>query len=300
MMKQILTLLLILLTLPAAAQVRVLATVPEWGALTREIGGERVSVTVATTAMQDPHHIEARPSLIARGRTADMIVATGADLEAGWLPLLLRESGNRRIQPGGPGYFEAASVVELQNVPQTVDRSMGDVHPSGSPHFHLDPRNIPLVAKALSERLGQIDPDGTETYRNNLKNFTGRWQSAMLRWQQEGVSLKGLTYLQAHRSFCYLANWLGMTSQGELEPKPGIEPTSGHLASIALAQQKKPADMILRAAYQHDRAAQWVSARTGSPVVTLAYTVGGTPEAVDLFALFDDTLMRIRKAAKRK
>ena len=300
MMKRMLALLLILFALPASATVRVLATVPEWGSLVQEIGGERVSVTVVATAMQDPHRIEARPSLIARGRNADMVVATGADLEAGWLPLLLRESGNRRIQPGETGYFEAASAVKLLNVPEHIDRSMGDIHPAGSPHFHLDPRNILLIAFALAERLERTDPDGATVYRENLKNFTGRWQAAMVRWQQAGAPLRGVSYLQVHRSFCYFANWLGMESRGELEPKPGIEPTSAHLGNIVSARQKEPAAVIFRAAYQHDAAARWVSERTGIPVVTLAYTVGGTPEAKDLFGLFDDTLMRIRKAVDRQ
>ncbi|MCL1825410.1 MAG: zinc ABC transporter substrate-binding protein [Betaproteobacteria bacterium] len=298
-MKRILSLLLLLCALPAAAAVKVLATVPEWGALAREIGGERVDVMVATSAMQDPHRIEARPSLIARTRTADLVVAAGADLEVGWLPLLLRESGNRRVQPGQPGYLEAASVVQLRDVPQTVDRAMGDIHAAGDPHLHLDPRNIPVVAVALSERLAQIDPAGATAYRDNLDRFIGRWRDAMTRWETESASLKGCAFLQAHRSFGYLAHWLGMENRGELEPKPGIEPGSAHLSRIVANQQNAPAAMILRAAYQSEMAGKWVSERTGIPLVTLPFTVGGTPQATDLFGLFDDTLVRLKSAVKR-
>jgi len=299
MMKRILALLLLLCALPAAAAVKILATVPEWGALAREIGGKRVDVMVATTAMQDPHRIEARPSLIARARTAKLIVATGADLEIGWLPLLLRESGNDRIQLGQPGYFEAASVVRLRDVPQIIDRSMGDVHAEGDPHLHLDPHNILLVAAALSERLAQIDPDGAAAYRDNFERFSGRWRAAIARWEAEGASLKGRTFLQVHRSFGYLAHWLGMACRGELEPKPGIEPGSAHLGSIVASQRSAPAAMILRAAYQSEAAGQWVSDRTGIPFITLPFTVGGTPQATDLFSLFDDTLARLKNAVQQ-
>ena len=299
MMKRILALFLLLCTLPAAAAVKVLATVPEWGSLAREIGGERVDVMVATTAMQDPHRIEARPSLIARARAAELIVATGADLEVGWLPLLLRESGNRRIQPGQPGYLEAASVVKLRDVPQIIDRAMGDIHAAGDPHFHLDPRNILLVAAALSERLTQVDPAGAATYRSNLERFSERWRTALARWEAEGASLKGVAFLQAHRSFGYLAYWLGLENRGELEPKPGIEPGSAHLTRIVSNQQSAPAAMILRAAYQNEAAGRWVSERTGIPLVTLPYSVGGTPQATDLFSLFDDTLARLKNAVQR-
>ncbi|MDR3214579.1 MAG: zinc ABC transporter substrate-binding protein [Azoarcus sp.] len=295
-MRRILVFLLFLYALPVAAAVKVLTTVPEWGALAREIGGERVEATSATSAMQDPHHIEARPSLIARARAADLLVATGAELEIGWLPILLRESGNERIQPGQPGYLEAATLVHLRDVPASVDRSMGDVHAAGDPHFHLDPRNILPVAEALADRLARVDPAGAESYRANLARFRSRWQDALVRWQTEGASLKGLPFLQVHRSFGYLAHWLGLENRGELEPKPGVEPGGGHLGRIVAEQRSAPAAVILRAAYQDESAGRWVSERTGIPLLMLPYTVGGAPGAGDLFGLFDDTLARLKNA----
>ncbi|MDR2260117.1 MAG: zinc ABC transporter substrate-binding protein [Azoarcus sp.] len=295
-MKHILALLFFLCTAPAPAAVKVLATVPEWGALAREIGGERVEAASATSALQDPHRIEARPSLIARARAADLLIATGAELEIGWLPVLLRESGNRRIQPGRPGHLEAATLVRLRDVPETVDRAMGDVHAAGDPHFHLDPRNIVPVAEALAERLAQLDPAGARDYRVNLARFLARWRDAIARWEREGASLRGVPFLQAHRSFGYLAHWLGLENRGELEPKPGVEPGSGHLSRLVDNQRHTPAAVILRAAYQDERAGRWLAGHTGIPLVMLPYTVGGTPQAGDLFGLFDDTLARLKSA----
>ena len=298
MMKHILALLFCLCALPAGAAVKVLATVPEWGALAREIGGERVDVMDATSARQDPHRIEARPSLIARARAADLLIATGAELEIGWLPVLLRESGNARIQPGQPGFLEAAAEVALRDKPATVDRSMGDVHAAGDPHLQLDPRNIPPIAQSLAERLARIDPAGAETYRANLDRFRTRWQEALARWETAAAPLEGVPFLQVHRSFGYLAAWLGMVNRGELEPKPGVEPGGAHLARIVAEQQSSPAALILHAAYQDETAACWVAERARIALVTLPFTVGGTPEAKDLFGLFDDTLARLLKAVR--
>src|SRR5688572_28411716 len=160
----LLAMLCLSVAFPAAAQINVFATVPEWGALAQELGGEKVKVYTATTALQDPHHIEARPSLIARARGADLMVCTGAQLEVGWLPLLQTQSGNARIQLGRPGYFEAANFVAKLEVPQVLDRSLGDVHPAGNPHIHLDPYNIVRVAEALSERLVALDAANGDHY----------------------------------------------------------------------------------------------------------------------------------------
>ena len=167
-------LLLAVLALPAAAALNVFATVPEWAALAKEIGGERVQVFSATNALQDPHRIEAKPSLIARARASQLVVATGADLEIGWLPVVLRESGNAAIQPGQPAYFEAASAVRLIEVPVRLDRADGDVHPGGNPHIQTDPRNVLKVAEALAGRMSRVDPAGAGAYSANLARFSER------------------------------------------------------------------------------------------------------------------------------
>ena len=298
MRRLLIALLLAGASLPALAALQVFATVPEWGALVREIGGDRVSVFTATTALQDPHRIEARPSLLAQARRAQLVVATGADLEAGWLPLVVRDSGNANIQPGRPGYFEAALFVSLLGKPAVLDRTQGDVHAPGNPHIQLDPRNLLKVGAALAGRLGELDPPNAAAYQAAYQAFAGKWQAAIARWQQEAQPLRGVPVLVHHDSFVYLAHWLGFTVSGTLEPKPGIEPTSGQLTSLLARQQKDTARMVLRTAYQSDGPSLWIAGKAGIPAVMLPFTVGGTPAAGDLFGLFDDTVQRLLKALR--
>lgn len=296
MQRCLLSFLLFLTAVPAWAAVNVFATVPEWAALAREIGGDRVKVYAATHALQDPHRIEARPSLLAQARAAQLVVATGADLEVGWLPVVLRDSGNAAIQPGQPGYFEAARFVTMLDVPATVDRAHGDVHPAGNPHLQLDPRNILKVAEALTVRLAEIDSANAAAYRANGKAFADRWLAAMARWEKQAAPLKGVPVLVHHRSFAYLFAWLGIKEVGTLEPKPGVEPSSGQLAGLLARQSGRPATMVLRAAYQDEGPSLWIAGRAKIPAVMLPFTVGGSPAAQDLFGLFDDTLPRLLKA----
>lgn len=298
MKKQISILLLALAALPASANLNVFATVPEWGALAKEIGGEQVTVYTATSAFQDPHRIEAKPSLLAQARRAQLVVAAGADLEIGWLPLVVRDSGNSAIQTGRPGYFAAADYVNRLDVPTELDRAHGDVHAAGNPHTHLDPRNVLQVGAALAIRMAELDAANAAFYRNGFKTFAGKWQVAMARWEKEAVPLRGVAVLVHHSSFVYLTNWLGMKEIGTLEPKPGVEPTSGHLSGLLTRQQTIPAKMVLRTAYNQDGPSQWIAGKTGIPAVMLPYTVGGTAEAKNLFGLFDDTLQRLLKALR--
>ncbi|HEX7373714.1 MAG TPA: zinc ABC transporter substrate-binding protein, partial [Steroidobacteraceae bacterium] len=162
-------------TLPAHAAIKVLATTADWGSLVSELGGDKVNVYTATTALQDVHQVDAKPSLVARARSADLVVASGAELEIGWLPVLLQESGNAKIQPGAPGYFEISSALKLLDIPSAVDRSMGDVHPLGNPHVQLDPRNIATAARALSARLAQVDAPNAAYYQQRGTDFQARW-----------------------------------------------------------------------------------------------------------------------------
>jgi len=278
---------------PACAALNIVACEPEWGALAKEVGGDRVSVYTATTALQDPHRIEARPSLIARARNADLMVCTGAELEVGWVPLLQTQSGNPKIQSGRPGFFEAASVVPLLERPERVDRSLGDVHPSGNPHIHLDPRNIERVAAALGERMAQLDPSQAAYYQERGKQFVARWQEAAARWEQAAAPLKGMRLVVYHKDLSYLFNWLGMREAGALEPKPGLPPSTAHLAQLVEQLRRTPAQAVLRSAYSDPRPAEWLAGQAGIPAVTLPFTVGGTDKAKDLFGLYEDTLSRL-------
>ena len=297
-LKYFLASLMLAVGAPAAAALNIFACEPEWGALARELGGDKASIYVATTALQDPHRIEARPSLIARARTADLVVCTGAELEIGWMPLVQRQSGNARIQAGQPGYFEAASQLVLIEIPQRVDRSMGDVHAAGNPHVHLDPSNIARVAAALAERMAQLDPGDAAQYRARARAFLERWQQASARWKKEGAPLKGMPIVVYHKDMTYLIRWLGLREVGALEPKPGVPPTASHLSELLTRLGRDPAQAVVRAAYADPRAAQWLSERAKIPALMLPFTVGGSERAKDLYGLFDDTLSRLLAVQK--
>lgn len=281
---------------PAAAALKVFTCEPEWASLVQELGGTQVTVASATTALQDPHHIEARPSLIAKTRQADLLVCTGAGLEAGWLPPLLRTAGNARVQPGQPGFFEAAGAVTLLESKTRADRAEGDVHPEGNPHLHLDARNIVRVAEALAARLKLLDPANAAHYETRAADFAHRWQAALKRWEAEALSLKGMPVVYHHRSWVYLAHWLGLKEVGVLEPKPGLPPTVAHLTQLLAQLKLQPARAILRSAYEDGRADAWLAERARIPALVLPYTVGAEG-ADDLFRLFDITLARLKEAA---
>ena len=297
-LKHPLAVLLLATAMPATAALNIFACEPEWGALAKELGGDKASIYTATTALQDPHRIEARPSLIARARTADLVVCTGAELEIGWMPLVQRQSGNARIQAGQPGYFEAASQLVLIEIPQRVDRSMGDVHAAGNPHVHLDPSNIARVAAALAERMAQLDPGDAAQYRARARAFLERWQQASARWEKEGAPLKGMPIVVYHKDMTYLIRWLGLREVGALEPKPGVPPTASHLSELLTRLGRDPAQAVVRAAYADPRAAQWLSERAKIPALMLPFTVGGSERAKDLYGLFDDTLSRLLAVQK--
>ncbi len=284
--------------LSAAAALNVFACEPEWAALAKELGGDKASVSSATTALQDPHRLEARPSLIARMRRADLLVCTGAELEAGWLPALLAQSGNAKIQAGSPGYLEVAQVVPKLEVPGVVDRSLGDIHPSGNPHVQLDPRNIARIADALAERMARLDPGDAPGYRGRASSFRERWTAAMRRWDEQKARLRGVPLVVYHRDFSYFIAWAGMREAGALEPKPGIPPSAGHLAELVDQMKRDPAKVIIYSPYSDSRAAQFLSERTGIPSAMMPFTVGGTDGAKDLFGLFDDTLARLLAVLK--
>src|SRR6185369_15885512 len=217
------------ISLQARADLSVVACEPEWASLAAELGGDKLKVTSTTTALQDPHHIEARPSLIARMRGADLLVCTGMELEIGWLPVLIQQSGNARLAVGSPSMFEAGRFITPLEVPTRIDRSEGDVHAAGNPHIQQDPRNIARIATALAARLAQLDPANAADYQQRLQSFTSRWSAAMQKWEAQAAPLKGIAVIAHHKNMAYLWSWLGVREVGTLEPKPGVEPSVGHL-----------------------------------------------------------------------
>ncbi len=298
MHKTVLLTLLVVLSPAAHADLRVFACEPEWRALAEEIGGDLVSADSATTALQDPHYIQARPSLISKLRRADLLICSGADLEIGWLPQLLSKANNPAVRPGQPGWFEASSFVERLDVPGRVDRARGDMHPQGNPHVQGNPHNITRIAEALAERMAQLDPDGAAQYRESALDFLSRWRQAIDAWEERAAGLRGQRVIPHHKSWVYLQDWLGLEELATLEPVPGVPPTAAHLGELlhVLGDAGDGADVIIRAPYQSDKASKWLSERTGIPAVMLPLTVGGSDGATDLFGLYEDILDRLLEA----
>lgn len=289
--------LILLSGLPAvaSAKLRVFACEPEWSALAEEIGGDLISAESATHALQDPHYIEARPSLISKVRRADLVVCSGAQLEIGWLPQLLSKANNPKVLPGKPGFLEASQFVQRLDIPESVDRAQGDMHPQGNPHVQMNPHNVARIAQQLGERLAELDPGNAEGYRAGTADFLERWQAATARWEEQARPLAGKRVVCHHKSWVYLEDWLQLVEVGTLEPVPGIPPTAAHLSALLedLGTDGSGADVIIRAPFQSPKPSEWLEERTGIPAVLLPLTVGGTEEATDLFTLFDDILARL-------
>jgi zinc/manganese transport system substrate-binding protein len=287
-----------LLALPAHAALNIFACEPEWAALAQELTGDNASIYTAASALQDPHQVQARPSLIAKARRAQLMVCTGAELEIGWLPVILRESSNPDIADGKPGNFEAAHYVQMLEVPGRLDRADGDVHAGGNPHIQLDARNYLPIAEALSARMIQIDAAHTEIYKKRLQDFKLRWQAALKRWETLAAPLKGQAVLVQHRAYPYLQEWLGFKQVGELEPKPGMEPSAAYLSQVLAQLKTNPARMVIRSAYQDARPSEWIAERAHIPAVVLPFSVGGNDAAKDLYSFFDDTIKRLLEGLK--
>jgi zinc/manganese transport system substrate-binding protein len=222
-------------------------------------------------------------------RSADLAVCTGAELEAGWMPMLHRRARNPRVLPGEPGYLEAARQVSLLEVPEKLDRAEGDVHGDGNPHIQLDPRRVLQVAEALSARLQVIDPANSAAYQARLEHFTRRWREARENWQEQAARMKGRRAIVHHREWVYLLDWLGMQRVGSLEPKPGIPPTLSHLAGL----KQRQADLIIISPLDDRKPSAWLQEQTGIPVVVLPQTVGALAESDDLFGFFDEIVRRL-------
>jgi zinc/manganese transport system substrate-binding protein len=285
---------------PAAAALNVFACEPEWGALASELGGDKVTVFVATTGRQDPHQIQARPSLIAKMRSADLVVCTGAELEIGWMPVVFRQGSNGRVQPGTPGYFSAADYVRMLEVPARLDRAEGDIHAAGNPHIQMSPLNIRAVAGPLGQRMAQLDIAQAAYYTERTQAFQQRWDEALKQWQAKAAPLKGMNYVAYHKFWAYLADWLGMKEIATIEPKPGVPPGSAHIAQLVDELPKRSVGIIIYSSYEDPRPSEAVGQRTGIPAVMLPATVGGTDASTTLFALYDDVLNRLLAARGTK
>ncbi|HUP90810.1 MAG TPA: zinc ABC transporter substrate-binding protein [Solimonas sp.] len=287
---------LLLIQAQANAALKIFACEPEWAALAQELGAGDVEVYSATSALQDVHKIQPRPSLIAKYRQADLVVCTGAELELAWLSPLAEKGNNPKVNPGARGYFEASKFVKMLEVPERLDRSAGDVHPYGNPHVQTGPQNIAPVARALAQKLAELDVAHSAGYQQRAASFDQRWSAALEKWQARAKPLQGVDVVSHHKTWVYLYDWLGVHEVTTLEPKPGIPPSGAHLEEILDTLKVHPAKMVVYAAYEDGHAAQWLSEHAHIPVVQLPFSVGGADGAPDLFGLYEVTLDRMLKA----
>jgi zinc/manganese transport system substrate-binding protein len=287
---------LVSISVTAYADLRIFACEPEWAALAEELGGEHVAATSATTAFQDPHYIQARPSLIANVRRADLVICSGSQLEIGWLPALLQKANNPDVLPGAAGYFEASTFVERLESAVNADRAQGDIHPEGNPHVQTDPRNIAIIATELGNRMQQLDPENASDYAIRQADYMARWNEAVARWETRLSPLRGKRVIPHHKSWVYLERWIGLEEVATLEAVPGIPPTTSHLTQLVSRFGNGNADLIIRAPYQDPKASEWLSDRSGIPNIVLPLTVDTTDESVDLFSWFDDIADRLLEA----
>ncbi len=289
-----------LLSSPAFADLNVFSCEPHWTALVNEIGGSHVTVTTATGAYNDPHFIQARPSLISSMRRADLVVCNGADLEVGWLPVLMQQGARDTVQPGQPGYLEGAQYVQLLQVPSRVDRAQGDIHPYGNPHFQTDPHVITAVAPQLAQRMEQLDPANAAEYQKRYADFKARWDAAVAKWTTEAAPLKGMKLIAYHDGWVYMATWLGIDVVGFLEPKPGIPPSPSHLADLLAQIKGEGVAGIIYTPYEDEQAPDWLAERGGVPKAVIPDTVGADNDK-DLFQFYGgmvDTLLKLHGGGK--
>lgn len=275
------------------AEVKVTAAYPYIKSITEIIGGENVSVKSLARGDRDPHFVVPRPSLAAIIRRADLLIINGASLEAGWLAPVIRDSRNRNIQPGTNGYLDLSHHVGLIDKPAVLTRDHGDVHPEGNPHFALDPHNIPPAARAITAALSEIDPDNSGIYRDNLDSFLVQWNKKLQVWDKKLSGLDGKKVIQYHKTYNYLIRRYGMIPLAEIEPQPGIPPTSRHMKKIIDIADDRGADFIMADVYHPGRPVKYISSRSGLKIITIPHDVGAVEEATDIFGLFDTIVERL-------
>jgi zinc/manganese transport system substrate-binding protein len=282
-------------SLGSAQSQTIFACEPEWAALTHVLLPQ-AKVHIATHERQDPHHIEARPALIVQLRAADAAICTGASLEEGWLPTLQQRAGNPRVQNGAQGLFFAASAVTLIDAKpgQRSGPFAGDVHAEGNPHLHADPRRLLEVAMAWSGRLQQLFPEQQSDIAQRLALFQRQWQARIPQWEARAATLRGKAVVAQHSSFVYLWNWLGVQQVADLEPKPGLAPSPGHLQRLLEQFRTQPPSAIVLTRYQDPRAAQWLAQQLGGrvPILKLPATVAD-PHAPDALGRWFDQVFTL-------
>ena len=284
---------------PVPRKLNVVATTPDLAALAREIGGDAVVVTALAKPTEDPHFVDAKPSHLVTLNKADVLIEGGAELELGWLPPLLDNARNGRIAAGAPGRIVASQGIKMFEVPVTFDRSKGDVHSLGNPHFLLDPKNAEIIAAHIADHFAQIDPAGAETYRANLKRFEATAEQKLVEWQAKLAPYRGAKIVTYHKDFVYLASRFNLEILETLEPKPGIAPSPAHLAKVVTAMQGAKAKVILVQPYQNRKTAETVARQTGAMVLDAPQQPGAIPGITTYFEVMDHLIQGIADALEK-
>ena len=272
----------------ASAQLRVVATTPDLASVAREVGGDRVSVVALAKPTEDPHYVDAKPSHIVTLNRADALIEGGAELELGWLPPLLENSRNSKIAAGAPGRIVASEGIKMLEVPTSFDRSKGDVHSLGNPHFLIDPVNVKIIARNMANHFSQIDPKNAATYSGNLARFNAKLDVKYADWQRQLAPYRGAKIVTYHKDFVYLADRFGLSIVAELEPKPGIAPSPAHLAQVIGKMKAANAKVILVQPYQNRRTAETVARQTGAVVLDAPQQPGAAKNTTTYFDMMDN------------
>ena len=288
-----------LLHIAPRADLNVVASLPDFAAIAEEIGGKAVKVTTIARGSEDPHFVDARPSFVRVLNKADLLIESGAELEAGWLPTLVTAARNAKIQGAREGHLVLAPSIKLIGVPTgPVDRSMGDVHPTGNPHFWLDPRNGKIIAKRIAGALTALDPKNAPLYEKNLTAFEARVDAKWTEWEKKLEPLRGAKVITYHKTYEYLAAAFGFEVVARLEPKPGIEPSATHIAHLVQEAKGAAVKFVLIEPYRPRRSAEQVADAIGARMLVLPDKTGSIPEAKDYIGLFDAIVLRLTEAAK--
>ena len=277
----------------SAASLRVVATYGYIGDIVQRIGKDQVEVVALARGDYNPHIIIPRPSYIAQVRRADLLIINGGQLEIGWLPQIIRQANNAAVQPGEQGFLDLSTHVHLIDVPTSVSRELGDVHPDGNPHFFLDPDNLPLVAQAIAKRMSDLDPEHASVFEANVKELESQWHQHMALWEEKLKPLQGEKIIEYHRIFDYLLHRFGLTIVATIEPLPGIPPTTKHIADVEKIIQREGVRLILQDVYNPQDASEYLSKRLQVPLVVLPHDVGAVQEADNIFHVFDEIVRRL-------
>lgn len=282
----------------AQAQLKVVATTPDLASIAREIGGRAVSVTALGKPTEDQHFVDAKPSHIVTLNKADVLIEGGAELELGWLPPLLESSRNSRITAGAPGRIVASQGIRLLEIPTTFDRSKGDVHAMGNPHFLIDPVNVRIIANQIAIRFAQIDAKNSNLYRTNLAAFNSKLDSKFAQWQQQLAPYRGAKIVTYHKDFVYLASRFNLQVVETLEPKPGIAPSPSHLARVIGSMKRANARVILVQPFQNRKTAETVARQTNAVILDIPQQPGARPNSASYFDMMDYMITSLADAFK--